>query len=614
MHKPLPLRPSLKARETLPSYLSRFASMNGVSPIDFASDIGFSFRRALKFDDAALDRLAVLGGLENSAIEAMVSWTGRPIGDVRMMFRGEVFVSRAVRNPVMRGCPVCLREDAGAASGDPLNVMAMRGDWLLRETSLCCRHHHPLVPLWRNNKPSQRFDIASNLRPLVDGLMKGEFDQPGREPSPYDLWLDQRLETGADETGLARYDLYAATTICGLLGAELLRDEMNVDEEGARAKAQAAGFAVLDQGEEALRCTFRSMVERTTGSQSAPAQAFGKLYRSFVWGLLREEGFDPFRQILRECILETWPFAEGQDVLGEPVAERRLHTLRTASIETGLRPALIKAFLVDAGALPENDDRPPARRTFDAVRYADLLAELPTLVGPKKMRAAIGATLGQLKALREDGILLPRTERPEVKRPWRISDGLALLDELTALSVVLLQGEDAAWEPIQKAVVRRRLRVGAIIGAVREGALRLARDPEVFGYRSFLVEKAAIDQICKDVVLPPGMTAAAFGRSIGMRDKGCFLALIAAGHTPAGTVPHAGTGKPVPFVTPGDIAAFRRRFVTSSMMEREFGLHRQTCLARLRAAGVTPFSPDGQDYGFLYERQDVEKVLRPFDS
>ena len=58
------------------------------------------------------------------------------------------------------------------------------------------------------------------------------------------------------------------------------------------------------------------------------------------------------------------------------------------------------------------------------------MEEIPTLVGPIAMRRAIGATLAELKSLEADGVLVPRTKVRTIKSPWRVRDGLALLEEL----------------------------------------------------------------------------------------------------------------------------------------------------------------------------------------
>ncbi|MCE6950130.1 hypothetical protein LAZ29_04250, partial [Cereibacter sphaeroides] len=104
--------------------------------------------------------------------------------------------------------------------------------------------------------------------------------------------------------------------------------------------------------------------------------------------------------------------------------------------------------------------------------------------------------------------------------------------------------------------------------------------------------------------------AAAFGRSVGMRKGGRFLALVAAGHTPATRVKHPKLGTEILVVSEADVAAFHRRFATTTTLAAEWGEHRNTVIARLEAAGVSRFSPDGADYGALYLREDMEAVAR----
>ncbi|MBQ4827153.1 hypothetical protein J4729_21785 [Leisingera sp. HS039] len=65
----------------------------------------------LHHEPYALECLAKWGHLTDIQIEEMPSWTGRICGDARILFSGEIYVSRSLRNPVVRGCPKCLRED-----------------------------------------------------------------------------------------------------------------------------------------------------------------------------------------------------------------------------------------------------------------------------------------------------------------------------------------------------------------------------------------------------------------------------------------------------------------------------------------------------------------------
>jgi hypothetical protein len=142
-----------------------------------------------------------------------------------------------------------------------------------------------------------------------------------------------------------------------------------------RTAAYQAGFSVLAEGEDSLRAALRQQAESAGGNHFAPHQIFGKFYAA-LGDYLSDIQFTPFRTILRECILETWPISAGDVVLGETVTERILHTPTTAAKETGLGIRLVEQFLIDAGAIPANGDRPSARRTFDAVNTRVCLPKL----------------------------------------------------------------------------------------------------------------------------------------------------------------------------------------------------------------------------------------------
>lgn len=214
------------------------------------------------------------------------------------------------------------------------------------------------------------------------------------------------------------------TTFCRLLG-HALRPAGRRKEVCAGGADHAAGFDVARDGETAIREAIDRIAASATGHLDAPNKVFGPMYMCLNRDYVRETGFAPFGRILRECILDHWPIAPGQMLIGEVVAERRLHSVATAAQETGVGVEAIKRFLIEAGAILGQDDRPPSRQVFEARRYAELLAAIPTLVGPRAMREAIGATKGELTPLEEEGLLIPRTRDAKVKNPWRISDGTA---------------------------------------------------------------------------------------------------------------------------------------------------------------------------------------------
>ena len=614
MPSPLRLRPTPKHRETHLSFLSRLAATNGVSVIDFALDMGFSFKQIISQETQALRDFAECGGLTTKQFHNLMSWTGEAAGDVQIHFRNEIFGSRSLRNATIRGCPVCLRNDADSDTKIPTRAMTMRGDWQFREVSICVEHEHPLVPLWERRNLSERHNNSARFTEILSDIQNGKFEVTRERPSQYDLWLDQRIETGQDGTWLADKSIYAASIFCKLLGAELLRLEGLSSESDVSnlRSAQAKGFAVAKQSEIAITSALETLASHADGHSDEPKKAFGKLYSDLNTLYLEKQEFAPFRQILRDCILSIWPIATGETVLGVRQQERRLHSIHTASKETGIGTFLLEQFLIEIGAHKENDPRPLSRRTFDANAYADLLAEIPPLVGPIGMREVMGATLFQLKSLKADGILIPRINVQTIKSPWRPADGVALVEELGSLAVSVTPS-DSRWETIQLAKKRSTIGVGAIITAARNGQLQLGRYSNVIGYAGFCVMKSQIDALrpAKQKQHASGhVTPAVFGRSIGIRDSGWFETLVAGGHTPATRMPHPIRGDERTLVSTSDAAEFHKRFLTATTMENEFGIHRRTLLAKLRAAGVGVFTPGGQDVGQVYLREDVEAGFR----
>ena len=581
--------------------------------------MGFSFKRLLTQDDEALERLQGWSKLSDDELAQLRSWTGAHAGKVTTLFRGEVFGSRALRSPVVRGCPVCLQEDAAAHPDDPLAVMAMRGHWQLREVTICLHHRHPLVPLWEEHDPVKRLDIQTQLGRIVDPILDGSLRQPELTPSAYDIWLDHRLETGEDPTWLSRHTLYAATAFCRLLGGELLRPRdigYRQAEVDLRA-AQAAGFEHARQGEAAIRQALEELAVTASRALVEAPTAFGWLFvkLSHDYRDLRE--FDIFRDILREVILSVWPVAAGEFLLGREVSERRLHSVRTASLETGVGEVALEQFLTEAGAFSSGDDRPRSRRTFPANTYATLLAEVASLVTAISLAQAMGATRAEVEALIRGGVLTPRTQNASIRLKWRIQDALALNAELQALAVPIPSGGQG-WERLQAASARAHMPVGDIISAIRTGELQVGRVAADEGYHGFSVRKSSVDRWRKARAdhamravdaLPGVMSAAEFARSIGLRDKRRFQALIEASHAEALETVHPVTRRMQLRMTEAQIASFHEKFLTLTSMQAETGLHRNTILSLLRTARVGVFAPEGLDFGPIYLRQEAMPVL-----
>ena len=105
------------------------------------------------------------------------------------------------------------------------------------------------------------------------------------------------------------------------------------------------------------------------------------------------------------------------------------------------------------------------------------------------------------------------------------------------------------------------------------------------------------------------LTAVAFARSIGLRQKGAFVAFIQDGHSPATQVEHPNTNQLTYIMTDEDVDAFKARFTTITILSTESGLHRNTIRHALKIAGIHPLH---KTVGTMVEFICVRMLFRLF--
>lgn len=602
------------SRETLSSYLSRLAASKGVKTPDFAYDLAGAFKRFVAIDPEVVKTLGTWAGLTEDDLDEMLSWTGAPMGNIRLRFRDEPVISRALRNPVVEGCPACLREDAEGGPQEPLARMAMRGDWQLREVSTCLRHSKLLVPLWKEDNPQQRFDIQGQLSKILDRIMSGKLDGGDVAPSDFDRWLDDRLSGAGDPSWLAAYGTAATASFCRMFGQGLISSAGKEDPIKGRQQAAAAGFAAIKVGPDRLKADLIASSARASSAADPVREAHRRLFYALETHLKDEPSFDVFRDILRDAVLDIWPVAAGEAVLGVTLTERRLHSVASAGVETGVDPKRLRPLLIEAGALAADDPRPHARATFDAKEFAQLLMDIPRLESSKEICVRFGMTSTELAALEQGGIIHPRTTVTGARQRWLPSDGEALLQELKRHSE-RDPGAEAGkgWVPIQRAQSQSGVSVGDILIGIRSGAIPLRQTNPAAGYHGFHVPIAKVlayaDQLPGREHLLGEMSLAEFGRSIGIRDMDLLMALVETGNLQARALVHPVTRRPQMRVDDHAMSAFKNRFLTLSMIQSEFDLSPNSARILLRGAGIAAYTSAGQTFDRLFLRAQVEQQL-----
>ena len=366
MTTPLPLARDLQDRETAFSFVSRLAAMNGVDTAGFCTDMGLPFSKVIDGNPEALARLADLSATE---VEDLRLWSPLYLGNREHEFRGNRLHAKAIKESTVRGCPACLREDAAAAPGRAEGDMYIRGHWLFRPVTLCLKHHHPLVPLWTEANVSRRYDAFARLAEIAPGVWAGELDKELRAPNPFDEWIEARLAGTPTESWLDQFDLYAAAHFCELLGRAIWAVRFPKWKKFGPERAWMSfemGFRFATQGEATVRDTLMQLQETIGEPTDGPKKKYGALYDRLAFDLLGE-AYAPFRELLRDHIASTWPLGPGDDLMGEPVLERKVHSVRTAARELGMDPRRLRKLLVDVDLVqPAETGRDDQWELFDA--------------------------------------------------------------------------------------------------------------------------------------------------------------------------------------------------------------------------------------------------------
>ena len=507
--RPLPVTVPLQSRETAFSYMSRLAARNELSAVDFGRYTGVTFTKVIRGDPETLNMLASRGGINFDDLQA---WSLSPADGPRHKFAGGLFPSKTVLHPKMRACPVCLREDAERSDLPPEQSMTVKGNWLIPHVMICLKHEHPLVEMWHQSEATARYDTAAHFARISPAIMSGKFDQDQREPTDFDIWIDNRISGSQTETWLDQHDLHAASTFCRMLGHALLRHEMSAPSSAhpdSRWALYQMGFDVARHGVIAIREALQGLQDLPCNPQQGPKAIFPLLYDRLAHDHRGDLAYEPFSAILRQHLLETWPLGIGDELMGEPVTERRLHSLHTAARETGIDPRRLRAMLINAGLL--DDSKNDAWATFDAHAAAEILAHLTELLDAKNFCEAFSMTRSQFNLLVADRVLVSALKLAGTKNIWSPRQGQALLDELLQGAEQLRQAQHG-WEHISKSAQRLKLRPKAIIDAIKDGRInRVGNHSDFDGYAAIYVYHHEVASVLKSDAAP-AMSIEVFGK------------------------------------------------------------------------------------------------------
>jgi phage antirepressor YoqD-like protein len=309
-------------------------------------------------------------------------------------------------------------------------------------------------------------------------------------------------------------------------------------------------------------------------------------------------------------MLKTWPLGIGDEVFGEPVLERQLHSVRTAANSTGVDQRRLFKMLLASGMIKGTDaGEPDLWEVFDAQSAEQLLKELTQLVPASNFAALIGAPRSQFDLLVSDGVVSPALPDSNTKSVWNPQHGVDFLDSILIKSTQLRQ-VPLGWEHISKAAQRLKIGPGEIIKAIKDGKIvQVGNYTHRQGYGAIYVNHSEVFAVLGGEP-PPAISIENFAKSVGVNQPSRMRMLVMNGHINATKMQNPRTKADQFYFTSSDSKAFHAEFLTPRTMSIAYSRSWQSIGAELKAKNIRPFAPDGEDYGSLFRREEIDAALQ----
>lgn len=588
-------------------------------PVGYASRLARLCERGFPqfLADMRLDRRGLFAG-RSDALEGLAALTGTPVALLTenaalpsakgfVDFRGHRLRTRTTAR---FACPACLADDLSSGDGPLACRPYARAIWRLRSLRTCRVHDLSLVEVAREDVRCAKQDFSVLIEPAMHRLPALVAQAVPREPGRLEDHILGRLEGEEPPSWLADTPTWALVASCEVLGAAATfgpgHGAGNLTADDCHA-AGAAGFEVLSDPASLDRFLRDLQATRGRGKRS---RGLGRWLGKPAAGWLQQVAADPALRQIRDALFDyltaNTPVDAGDVVLGRPVGRRRLHSVRTASVRYGIALGTLRAALVQTGRIPpDRRDGAGGLATFDVDEAHAYLERLSTAVNLNELRALVGASSRQVRALLRAGFfrpLIPESGKEALRRIYPrdeidtfVSDVLARVRPCDVVPDGAVTLSKAAHGNAAGPDILRLFLAGRItwLGSLDPGQ----------GYGALLVRAEEVAAACRGPELQGLMVRQARKR---LRINSTALRrLVEEGCLPTTEQVHPATGRPLRIVSETDLARSHETYVTLFVAAE--ALDAQPVLLRdaLRARGVTPAWDPKAIRATLYRRADV---------
>lgn len=346
--KRLALTVAPSACEAPTSFLSRLAARN-LSPdiFAFSKDVGLNIGAIICGDEQEIHSLCSLAGCSPLSFKRT---TVIKTSTTRYRIGNEDLYSEIISRSTIRYCPSCLREGLQRASNVWEIVQPLH--WQFLPIRCCVQHGARLLNPSFPVSGRAAYDFTAFVRDHRTELLSFEADSDGMADR-LDHYLTDRaygrhVPNWCDR--LAIPPLVKACEAFGILkqyGPKVRRFDLSAEQ---RRDAMEVGFKALEGGSEGIIATldqFRTPQQTPGGRQPHPQ--LGTVQSLLGSDRKNRPDLDPVRDVVRQHLLDNYPFKAGSMVMGVVLDEVRIHSLSAATKELGTRLATVKRLLLLRG-------------------------------------------------------------------------------------------------------------------------------------------------------------------------------------------------------------------------------------------------------------------------